>query len=578
MELSDQDNLSDLFLRRVEETPGVPAYRQFEGDAWRVWTWSDAGREVGRWQEALRREGLKPGDRIALCLHNRVEWVLFDQAAIGLGLVTVPLYFGDRADNMAFCLNDADARLLLLEDTALWPELRGQLRTVERVVVLDGKAIDDPAVTRLRTWLPADETPPVRSGAKPDDLVTLVYTSGTTGRPKGVMLSHRNILSNVIVGVRALPADTSDRFLSFLPLSHMFERTCGYYSAIAAGAETVYARSISQLSEDIRLQQPTILVTVPRIFERIWARMQQAMPEGSLKRRLFDAAVAAGWRRFNHEATATDNFLWPLYSLLVARKLYRRLGGRLRMVIVGGAALSPHLSRIFVGLGLPIIHGYGLTETAPVLAANRVNDNDPASVGRPLEGIELRCADNGELLARGPNIMLGYWNNMAATAAAIDHEGWFHTGDLAQIRNGRVYITGRVKDIIVLSNGEKVPPGDAEQAILRDEVFEQVMVIGEGRARLGLLCVSKLDNAEELCERANRQLREFPGYAKIAYVTCTTEPWTEKNGLVTPTLKLKRQEIIKRYASDIETMYGKPEMGGGNKPRRGGSDTGSALP
>jgi long-chain acyl-CoA synthetase len=556
MELSEQDNLSDLFLRRVRETPDAPAYRQFECAAWRDRTWGDMGRDVGRWQADMRRDGLKPGDRVALCLHNRVEWVLFDQAAIGTGLVTVPLYFGDRPDNMAFCLNDAGVRLLVLEDASIWPAMRDQAKTVERVVILDGEVpVDGGKVLHITEWLHGTSGAPARSPAAPDELVTIVYTSGTTGKPKGVMLSHRNIVSNVIASMKALPAGPTDKFMSFLPLSHMFERTCGYYSAIWAGALTAYARSISLLADDIRSQQPTVLVSVPRIFERIWGRMQEAMPPGVPKRKLFDKAVEIGWRRFNGAASLVDKLLWPVLNVLVARKLQRRLGGRLRMVVVGGAALAPNLSRIFVGLGLPIIHGYGLTETAPVLAGNRLGDNDPASVGRALEGIELHCDERGELLARGPCIMLGYWNNEAATRNVIDAEGWFHTGDLAQIRDGRVYITGRVKDIIVMSNGEKVSPGDAEQAILQDPAFEQVMIIGEGRAKLGLLCVSPIDNLEELCVRANRQLHDFPGWARICHIARIVEPWTVETGLMTPTLKLKRPELLRRYAKEIETMY-----------------------
>jgi long-chain acyl-CoA synthetase len=549
-------NLADLFWHRVRETPEAPAYRQHDGGAWVDMTWADAGRATARWQAAFAREGLKRGERVALCLHNRVEWVLFDQAALALGLVTVPLYFDDRPDNMAWCLNDSGARLLLLEDGKMWSALRGQVKTIERVVCLNTAGVADKKLIGLGEWLPPAGTAlPSKSTASENDLATIVYTSGTTGRPKGVMLSHRNILSNVLASMRALPAHTSDRFLSFLPLSHMFERTCGYYSAIWAGALTVYARSISSLADDIREQRPTILISVPRIFERIYSKMQEAMAPGSLKRRLFEAACETGWRRFRGEATLHDRLLWPVLKLLVAKKLQRRLGGRLRMIIVGGAAFAPHLARVFIGLGLPIIQGYGLTETAPVLAANRMNDNDPVSVGRALEGIELRSDENGELLARGPNVMLGYWNNPEATAAMIDKDGWLHTGDLATMCGGCVTITGRVKDILVLSNGEKVPPADAEQAILRDTAFEQVLLLGEGRSKLGLLAVSKIEDAAQLCARANAQLHDFPGYTRICHIARLAEPWTVENGLLTPTLKLKRREIEKRFAREIEAMY-----------------------
>ena len=556
MELSGQSNLADLLFERVRETPDALAYRQFEDGEWRDLSWAQTGREVARWQAALRRQNLKPGDRVALCLHNRIEWVVFDQAALGLDLVTVPLYFDDRPDNMAWCLNDSGARLLLLEDAKLWPGLRDQVKFIERTICLQGNTGSDNKLMQLEDWLASAEASALaRPMAKAGDLATIVYTSGTTGRPKGVMLSHNNILTNVKAAMCAVPAYASDRFLSFLPLSHMFERTCGYYYAIWVGAQTVYARSISLLADDMREQQPTVLISVPRIFERIYSRMQGTMAEGSLKRRLFESAANVGWRRFRHQDSWRDRWFWPLLKFLVARKLYRRLGGRVRLIIVGGAAFAPHLARVFIGLGLPILQGYGLTETAPVLAANRLGNNDPASVGQALEGIELRCDENGELLARGPNIMLGYWNNPEATAAMIDKDGWLHTGDLAAVRGGYVYITGRVKDIIVLSNGEKVSPTDAEQAILRDAAFEQVMLIGEGRPKLGLLAVSQIKDAVQLCARANFQLHDFPGYVRIHHIACLEEPWTVENGLLTPTLKPKRKEIERRFPHEIEAMY-----------------------
>jgi long-chain acyl-CoA synthetase len=307
-------------------------------------------------------------------------------------------------------------------------------------------------------------------------------------------------------------------------------------------------------------QRPTILVCVPRIFERIYARMQEGLPAGSTKRKLFEKSVEVGWRRFNKQAGLGDKVLWPILKTLVAKKLYARMGGRVRLIVVGSAALSPQLARTFIGLGLPILHGYGLTEFSPVISANRLDDNVPASVGRPLEGVEIKTTPEGELCARGAAVMLGYWNNRAATEAMIDADGWLHTGDIVRIEDGRISITGRAKEIIVLSNGEKLPPGDAEQAIVMDPVFEQVMVIGEGRAHLGLIAVSKIADPQELCWRANAQLRAFPGYAKIHHVVRIEEPWTVENGLLTPTLKAKRKVLETRYADKIEAAYKQPSL------------------
>ncbi len=559
LSMTERSNLSDLFFERVAANPRAPAYRQFRDGAWVDTHWEQVAQAVGRWQEALCRQGLKSGDRVAICSRNRLEWVLFDQAALGLGLVTVPLFYNDRPDNMAWCLNDAGARLLLLEDGAIWPALRPLLSSVERAVCLNAPPAGDEKLIGIEQWLPRTEHAPVRAATKPDELATIVYTSGTTGRPKGVMLTHRNIVADLRALLEAVPeiCDKPFRFLSFLPLSHMFERTVGYYipMVISGDTQVVYARGIPELPEDLVSQKPSILVSVPRIFERVYTKIEEGLPAGSPKRKLFDLTVEIGWRRFKNEATLKDQLLWPVLNMLVASKLRARLGGEIQYIFLGGAALAPHLLKVFTGVGLTFLHGYGLTETSPVLACNRLSHNDPLSVGAPLPGVETRIADNGELLIRGAIIMKGYWNNPAATSAAIDADGWFHSGDVVELRDGRIYIRGRVKDVIVLSNGEKIPPGDAEQAITQDAAFEQVMVTGEGRAHLGLIAVSKLADEKELCERANRQLHAFPGYAKIRHIMRVSEPWTVENGLLTPTLKLKRNKIEEKYAKEIEAMY-----------------------
>ena len=564
--ITPDTTIPQLFMERVRSTPDAPAYRQCRDGKWHGLSWGETAREVTRWQAALRRENLAPGERVAICMRNRIEWVLFDQAALGLGLVVVPLFYNDRPDNMAWCLTDGGVRLLLLEDGALWPQLRDQVPTVQRMVYLNHTVDPDERAVGLEKWLPHDSGTLEAGPSRARDLATLVYTSGTTGRPKGVMLSHHNILSNAAAGLDSAPmVNANDRFLSFLPLSHMFERTVGYYLPMMIGAQVVYARGIPELAEDMLSQQPTLLICVPRIFERIYAKVQDGLPQGSLKRRLFEKAVDIGWKRFNKHSNWWEDRLWPWLDKLVASKLRARMGGQIRLIIVGAAALAPPLSRTFIGLGLPILQGYGLTEFSPVISVNRLGDNDPVSVGQPLSGVEIKTLPDGELLVRGSEIMLGYWNNPAATAAIIDKEGWLHTGDVVRIKDGRIYITGRAKDIIVLSNGEKVPPSDVEQAILMDPVFEQVLVLGEGRSYLGLLTVSKIEDKYELCRRANEQLRHFPGFIRIHHLARSTDPWTVENDLLTPTLKPKRKKIEERYAKDIEEMF---QPGNDCRPRK----------
>jgi long-chain acyl-CoA synthetase len=350
-----------------------------------------------------------------------------------------------------------------------------------------------------------------------------------------------------------------------------------------AGSTVAYARSIPELGEDLLTIQPTLMISVPRIYERVYNKIQAGLAEKSpIASWLFNLAVDTGWKRFMHQQGRGGwhpvFLLWPLLDKLVAGKIMAKLGGRMRIAASGGAPLPTPIAKVFIGLGLNLIQGYGLTETSPILTANPDGDTDPRSVGVPLRGIELRVSEKNELLARGPVIMLGYWNNQEATAAVIDSEGWFHSGDKARIENNHVYITGRIKEIIVLANGEKVPPADMEMAIALDTLFEQVMVIGDDRPFLTALLVLnpgqwellaaelQLDASDPEAPRSEaveqlvsdklvRRLAEFPGFARIHRLTCTLEPWTIENELITPTLKLKRNRIMERFAADIDRMY-----------------------
>ena len=580
--------LDGLFRERARRTPDLVAYRQYDEPHgnWRDYTWTHMERQVARWQAALRSEGLEPGDRVAIMLRNSPEWVAYDIAALGLGLVTVPVYTQDRAENVAYILNDAGCRVLLFENEEQWRGLQcvvDQLAGLQRMLSVKTLPVaDEPRLRNLSEWLPDEAEAPTYGASQADSLATIVYTSGTTGRPKGVMLSHRNILTNAYACLEGcMQADSSLTFLSFLPLSHTFERTCGYYLPMMSGSPVAYARSVQHLGEDLRALQPGALVSVPRVYERIWATVRDRLEaERWHRRKLFFLAVDVGYARFEYgQGRARWRpalLLWPLLHRLVAGKVLARLGGRLRIAMSGGAALSPEVSRVFIGLGLPVIQGYGLTEASPVVCANRLNDNVPASVGLPLPGVEVKIAENGALHVRGPNVMLGYWKNPEATRAVITEDGWLNTGDLVRIDTGdHVYITGRLKDILVLSNGEKISPTDVEAAILRDPLFEQVMLIGEGRPYLTLLAVLNVERWEAQCatagldpaelggretercvlKRVAAQLQAFPGYLQVRRLALSREPWTVENGLLTATLKLKRESVMSRFVAEIDRLY-----------------------
>ncbi len=545
-------NLASL-LAQHRASPDKILCRQYVDDAWHDFSAQDVMNLAARWQRAFRGAGYEVGDRVALCLKNSVNWVAIDQAALGLGLVVVPLYPDDNPENLAWCLNDSGARLLVLENARQLDVLSRITASLPTVACLQE---DSPApAIPVSRWLREANTPFSVADLDENALATIVYTSGTSGRPKGVMLSHRNILSNVAASLEVVSLHPGDLLISILPLSHMFERTCGYYVPLGAGVPVAYARSINQLAEDLAVLRPTVMVAVPRVFERFLARIDQALAASRLRRWLFRLTVMLGWRGFLGRAGAIERALYHLLQPAVARPVLDRLGGRMRLAVVGGAALESRVARSFIGLGLDMLQGYGLTEASPVVAGNREDDNDPVSVGAPLRGLEIRVGPAHELLVRGPSIMRGYWRNLEATAEVLGADGWLNTGDLADIRGGKIYLKGRTKDILVLSNGEKLSPQDAEMAILEDPLFEQVMLTGEGRAYLVLLAVSREGDEKTLLRHANARLKAFPRWVRVRRVIAISEPWTLAEGLLTPTLKVKRAAVAARFSREIEQVY-----------------------
>ena len=590
VDLNKVETLAGLLDARLERSPEALAYRRYNGDLgeWTDLDWEQFTVLVCRWQAALLAEKLDKGDRVAIMAANSPEWAAFDLAAQGLGLVLVPLYVNDQADNIRLVLEDCGARLLVIGGPDQWQALapvHDALAALKRIVALQPvESSSGLQPVALERWLPSSHDALRVEAVDSNTLATIVYTSGTTGRPKGVMLSHRNILFNVQGVLERVRAYREDTFLSFLPLSHMLERTCGYYLPMAAGSTVAYARSAKQLAEDFEVVQPTVIIAVPRIFERVYARINETLSTQPLAKRVFlKEMVKAGWNHFLHEQGrrrwSPDVAIWKKIDEKLGEKIRYKMGGKLRAAVAGGAPLSPEVARFFIGLGLPILQGYGATETSPVVTTNSMDDNVPDSVGSPLAGVELRIGEMDELLTRSPSVMLGYWNNEEATAQSIDEDGWFHTGDRVRMdAEQHVFITGRIKEIIVLSNGEKVPPGDMENAIALDSLFLQAMVLGEAKPYLSALVVlDKKEYAELaaargfspeisaerrsekleqlLLERIAYRLRDFPGYAKVRRVAVIEKPWTIEDGYMTPTLKLRRGKILEAFGDEVEGLY-----------------------
>ena len=545
------NNLAEL-LQQWQSTPQKILYCQHVDDAWRNYDAATMLALAARWQAGYRAAGLVAGERVALCLKNGVQWVAADLAAQGLGLVVVPLYVDDNADNIAWCVQDSGAKLLIADHLRFIAALQLALVQLPQIVLVRG-APAEPAVS-MESWLPPTAPPFAIIRPNADALATIVYTSGTLGRPKGVMLSHRNILDNVSAILDAYPIYESDVLLSVLPLSHMFERTGGYYLPLCAGAVVVYCRGINELAQDMAEQRPTVIMAVPRLFERMLGRIDERLSKSRAQRFMFYLAARAGWRNFRQKRRFYDALLLKILHPRVAAPLNVRLGGRLRQAVMGGAALDQRVAETLIGLGVPLLQGYGLTEASPVVSVNRPGNDDPASVGEPLRGVEISLSQNGELLVRGSMVMQGYWNNAEATQKVIDAQGWLNTGDIVEIRERRIYIRGRSKNILVLSNGEKVSPEDIESAVMQDEVFEQVLVIGEARPYLILLVVARIRDEQELLRRANQCIKYLPRYARIRRVILT-EAWSTDNGLLTPTLKIKRNTVYERHLPQIEAAY-----------------------
>lgn len=589
--------LPELLTHHMEKRPDLPLFTFWlpTEKTWKTINVKETVEQITRWRHALVKEGLTKGDRCAMLLPNGINAILFDQSVLANALVPVPLHAVDTAGSSSYIINDSGAKLLATGRLNRWEAIRDtEDHPALRTVVITGEPVQEHQDSNVRVvgldqWLTEGNGTELPAGPEPQDLAALVYTSGTTGKPKGVMLTHRAILANITGVLQNLCPEPEDVWFSFLPLSHTFERTTTYYTAMGFGNRVAFNRNIGLLADDLKVIRPTIMMSVPRIYEKVYDKIQDALvKKPAFVQKLFHTAVDVGYRRFCREngLPVQGGFLShfdPLIAGFLDKKVGAGIrsifGGRPRIFISGGAAFNPEVSRTFLGLGINILQGYGMTETAPIMSVNKVGDNHPQTVGPALVNIEVRVGDNDELQMRGPSLMNGYWNRPADTRAVFTEDGWLRTGDQADIfSDGHIRIKGRIKEIIVTSTGEKVPPADLEQALESDHLVSQAMVVGENRPYIAALVVLnaqewkklaselKLDADDPLSldTRAARQavLRRvkaaaagFPNYAVPRQVRLFLEPWSIENGLMTPTLKLKRGPMRIRFADAIESLY-----------------------
>jgi long-chain acyl-CoA synthetase len=562
-------------------------------------SWTDMKTMVRDLAGFLISQGIREGDRIAIFSPNRYEWWIADLATLSIGAVDVPIYSTNSAEEARYILEHSGSRLCFTgEDEHLQKvlELRGQLPELQAIVTFNHSHVDDNQVIPFDKALAKGRMAGTDNlfnarleGVGPDNTATIIYTSGTTGPPKGVILSHGNVLSNV----NQIMTDFSgillpeDLFLSFLPLSHALERTAGFYLPIKMGATVAFAESFLTIQQNLQEIRPTIIISVPRLYEKIHTGVLAKVKNASaLKKALFTMAMKCAARNLEYVCDAKRRkglfaFRYALADRLIFSKLKLALGmERLKLAVSGGGALSVKDAEFFLGIGIVVLEGFGLTETSPVTHVNRPGSIRPGSVGTPLSGTRVKIDTSGEILIQGPQVMMGYYRDEDATEAVFTEDGYFRTGDVGVIDgDGRLTITGRIKEVIITSGGKSIPPQNIENTLKSSKYIEQAAVIGEKRKYLSALIVPAFDELmtwalhrgiqtdsmlsllknEEVKKLYEREVDECnAGYARAEQIrkfTLLPDEWTQPSGELTPTLKLKRHVVEKKYADLIETMY-----------------------
>ena len=587
--------LNEIFFDAVERFDKPDALQYKLGDKYELVSHREILTRVRRAALGLGSLGIKRGDRVAILSENRPEWAIADYACLTIGVTDVPIYPTLPADQIAYILKDAGTVAVFVSNAAQAEKLadiRSQVPSLARVIAFDDVGPSaDMTLAELEQRGAAVETPESiaehRSAAEsvePDDLATLIYTSGTTGNPKGVMLTHNNIRSNIEATRNVLPFRGDDIALSFLPLSHIFERM-GDYLMFAVGSSIAYAEGLDTVPVNMMEVRPTIVFSVPRLYEKMYARvLQNALSGGFIKRTIFFWArdVAEKWADVKLAGREPGGMLARKYALaqkLVFSKLQQRTGGRLRFFVSGGAPLAPEINKFFYAAGLMILEGYGLTETSPVIGVNTPEHFRIGTIGRPIAGVEVMIASDGEILTRGPGVMKGYYNNQQATTEAIDADGWFHTGDIGEIRDGFLAITDRKKDIIVTAGGKNIAPQPVENLVKTNKFVSQAVMIGDKRKFPSMLIVPNFEQLEAWAKRRNfiwtdrAQLIRMPAvhakieeevlgmlgglaqYERPKKIAMLENDFSLEKGEMTPTQKVKRRVVDRNYKEVIDSMY-----------------------
>ena len=561
-------NLAVMMFALGRSRPDKPFLRWWRDGAWHRIAWAEFARMTASCARRIRAAGVSAGDRVLVCMENRPEFPIAETALMAIRAIPVPAYTTNTIDDHAHLLRDSGARAAIVSSVALADRLvkaAKRANGLDLLVVVDGEPAGDTGTARVMPWadLVGDRQSPDDIAREAADipataLACLIYTSGTGGSPRGVMLPHRSILSNCAGAAELMrPMRLKDDiYLSYLPLAHAFEHTVGQFFLAAHGTEIVYARGVEHLASDLLTVRPTLLTTVPRVLEVIRTRvLNQVAREKPWRQRLFEAALAIGLKRVDGvPLTLSERLVDPLLERLVRAKVRGRFGGRLVIALSGGARLDPEVGRFFLALGLPIMQGYGQTEAGPVISVNPPGAIRIDTVGAVLPGVELRIAEDREILVRGGLVMDGYWNRPDDTAATI-RDGWLHTGDIGELDQGYLRITDRKKDLIVLSGGENVSPAKIEGLLMAETEIGQAVISGDGRSGLSALVVPAEGYDEAAValavDRANKRLSVTERIRKHAVVA----PFTVENGLLTPSQKIRRVLVIRANAHILARLH-----------------------
>ena len=592
-------SIGEMFYAKRDISPKDVAFKIKENGEWKSLTYEHIITESEKIAAGLASLGISKGDKVAIISANRIEWALVDYAVVSLGAILVTIYPSLLKEQVRYILNDSEAKVVFAEDdiqTTKVNEVSDKLSHLKNSILIDIKnsTLKDPwkgldALADLGAKHLDMNPDTVANAVKEvslDDWLTIIYTSGTTGEPKGAVLTHGNILSNIESGISVLPITNSDVFLSFLPLSHVLERMAGHYLAYYCGTVIAYAESIEAVPVNMGEVKPTVMISVPRLYEKMYGRVIENVELGSsVKQKIFHWAVGVGGQYINkimHKKPISSvlQFKKNLAYKLVFSKLAERVGGRIRFMISGGAPLAQEIAEFFGAAGIMILEGYGLTETSPLISVNTLDNFRFGTIGLPAPGVKVKIAEDGEILAKGPNIMVGYYKKEAETKEVIDSDGWFHTGDIGHLEDdGFLKITDRKKNILVTAGGKNIAPQPVENTMVTSKYIDQFLMIGDKRKFCSAVIVpseetlSKWADAKELKFENYQELVTLPGvkelisaeidrlsaglasYESIKKFVIAKAPFTIESGELTPSLKVKRKEVIAHYKAEIDALY-----------------------